>query len=199
MAWTLKGTYFENCPCDSVCPCTTSELSAAADTERCTVFLTWHIDSGDIEGTDVSGTNVATFFDTPQHMNEGGWKAGIFIDSKASDEQAGRLQSVFAGEKGGILGALAPLIGEVLGVERAPFEYRSAGTTHSVKVGDGIEFEIEDFVSPNTQQVVKITGIGFPNEWVSVAHATKSRFRAFGYDLSHEGKNAHASTFAWSA
>jgi hypothetical protein len=80
-----------------------------------------------------------------------------------------------------------------------PRRSASHSRCHSVKVGDGIEFEVEDFVSPNTQQVVKITGIGFPNEWVSVAHATKSWFRAFGYDLSHEGKNAHASTFAWSA
>ena len=38
MSWHVKGTYFENCSCDSVCPCTTSVLSRPADTERCSAF-----------------------------------------------------------------------------------------------------------------------------------------------------------------
>ena len=28
MAWTLEGTYFENCSCDTICPCTWSGLTA---------------------------------------------------------------------------------------------------------------------------------------------------------------------------
>jgi len=27
MAWRLEGNYFEHCPCDVVCPCTTSGLT----------------------------------------------------------------------------------------------------------------------------------------------------------------------------
>jgi hypothetical protein len=59
MAWRLEGTYFENCPCDMVCPCTTSGLTMPADAERCRVTLVFHIDSGEIEGVDVSGLTVA--------------------------------------------------------------------------------------------------------------------------------------------
>jgi len=36
-AWQMEGTYFENCSCDRVCPCTTSGLTMPADRERCRV------------------------------------------------------------------------------------------------------------------------------------------------------------------
>ncbi len=41
---------------------------------------------------------------------------------------------------------LAPLIGEVLGVERAPIEVVEEGLRHSVRIGDAIDFEVEDIV-----------------------------------------------------
>jgi hypothetical protein len=45
MAWRIEGTYFENCNCDMVCPCSTSGLTAPADHERCNVVLTFHIET----------------------------------------------------------------------------------------------------------------------------------------------------------
>ncbi len=44
------------------------------------------------------------------------------------------------------MAALAPLIGEMLGVERAAIEVQDDGVRHSVRVGDAIDFEIEDIV-----------------------------------------------------
>src|SRR3954451_20598766 len=88
VAWHLEGTYFENCPCDMVCPCTTSGLTMPADTERCRVVLVFHIDSGEVEGVDVSDLTVAMLADTPQVMAEGEWRVGLFMDEAASQEQA---------------------------------------------------------------------------------------------------------------
>ena len=59
MTWHVEGTYFENCSCDMVCPRTTSGLSEPADYERCQVVLAFHVDSGEVEGVDVSGLSVA--------------------------------------------------------------------------------------------------------------------------------------------
>jgi len=39
--------------------------------------------------------------------------------------------------------ALGPLVGENLGVERAPIEIREEGLRHSVKIGNAVDFEIE--------------------------------------------------------
>jgi hypothetical protein len=46
MAWNLTGTYFENCSCDMVCPCTTSAFSMPADQDRCRAVLAFHVDTG---------------------------------------------------------------------------------------------------------------------------------------------------------
>src|SRR5215210_8770076 len=63
MAWRLEGTYIENCNCDVVCPCGASGFSAPADYDRCTAVLAWHIDSGEVDGTDVGDISVVLVLD----------------------------------------------------------------------------------------------------------------------------------------
>jgi hypothetical protein len=202
MAWHLEGTYFENCPCDMVCPCTTSGLTMPADTERCRVVLIFHIASGEVEGVDVSGLSVAVFADTPALMSEGNWRVGMIMDAAASPEQAEKLGAAFSGELGGPMEAFAGLIGENLGVEVAPIEYVDDGRRHRARIGELAEIEIEDFVPPQTPEgeVSKLTGMYNPmNSTLTIARATTSRFNAFGLEFSHEGKNGHSAPFSWAA
>ena len=91
MAWTLEGTYFENCSCDTICPCAWSGLTAPATHDRCKAMLAFHIEQGDIEGVDVSGLSFALVVDSPPVMSDGGWKLGVVLDAAAADEQAGAL------------------------------------------------------------------------------------------------------------
>jgi hypothetical protein len=202
MAWRLEGTYFENCPCDMVCPCTTSGLTMPADAERCRVVLIFHIDSGEVEGVDVSALTVAVLADTPPVMADGNWRVGMFMDDAASPEQAEKLGAVFSGQLGGPMEALSGLIGENLGVEVAPMEYVDDGRRHRARIGELAEIEIEDFVPPQTPEgeVSKLTGIFHPvNSTLTIARATTSRFNAFGLEFSHEGKNGHSAPFSWAA
>jgi hypothetical protein len=202
MAWRLEGTYFENCPCDMVCPCTTSGLTMPADAERCRVVLIFHIYSGEVEGVDVNGLTVAVLADTPPVMADGNWRVGMFMDAAASPEQAEKLGAVFSGQLGGPMEALSGLIGENLGVEATPMEYVDDGRRHRVQLGDLAEIEIEDFVPPQTPEgeVSKLTGVFHPaNSTLTIARATTSRFNAFGLEFSHEGKNGHSAPFSWAA
>jgi hypothetical protein len=50
---------------------------------------------------------------------------------------------VFGGQLGGPMAGLTPLVGEMLGVERAQIEIDDDGLRHSVRVGDAIDFEIQ--------------------------------------------------------
>src|ERR1700716_3851717 len=145
MSWKLEGSYFETCSCDVVCPCTAS-LALGATHERCRVTLVFNVKDGDVDGTDVSGLSVAAVADTPKVMSDGNWRLGLFIDAAASDEQAEKLGAVFSGALGGPMQALGGLIGENLGVERAPIEVRNDGLRHSVRIGDAVDLEIEDVV-----------------------------------------------------
>jgi hypothetical protein len=200
MAWRLRGTYFETCSCQVVCPCSAS-LALGADYDRCKVTLVFNIVEGDVEGTDVGGLKVAAIADSPKVMSEGNWRLGVFVDAAASEEQAEQLLAVFGGQKGGPMEALGPLIGENLGVERAPIEITEEGLRHSVKIGDAIDFEVEDVVSfgVETGEPARLSGIFHPvGSELTIAKATRSRIDAFG--ISYQGKAAFSSSkFAWAA
>jgi hypothetical protein len=200
MAWRLAGSYFETCSCDVVCPCTAS-MSFGATNDYCRVVLVFHVKDGEVEGVDVSGLTVAAVADTPKVMTDGNWRIGVFIDAAASDEQAEKLGGVFSGALGGPMEGLGPLIGENLGVERAPIEVHEDGVKHSVRIGDAVDFEIEDIVPFGVEsgEAAKLTGIFHPaGPDLTVAHATRSRIDAFG--ISYEGKSAFSrSEFAWAA
>jgi hypothetical protein len=200
MAWNLEGTYVETCSCEFMCPCNAS-LAHGATYDRCRVTLVFNIVRGQVEGTDISGLKVAAIADTPKVMTDGNWRLGVFIDDKASDEQAERLIAVFSGQLGGPMAALGPLVGENLGVERAPIDLREEGLRHSVRIGDAIDFEIEDVVpfGIETGMPARIVGIFHPvaSEF-NVAEATRSRINAFG--IEYEGKSAlSTSHFSWAA
>ena len=200
MAWTLEGTYFETCSCEVVCPCTTS-LALGADYDRCRVTLVFNVVDGDVDGTDVSGTKVAAVADTPKVMTDGNWRLGVFIDAAASDEQAAKLGAVFSGRLGGPMEALGPLVGENLGAERAPIEVREDGLRHSVKIGDAVDFEIEDIVPFGVEsgRPARLTGIFHPAaSELTISKATRSKISAFG--IEYEGKSGFStSRFAWAA
>jgi hypothetical protein len=201
MAWHLKGSYFETCSCDLLCPCIVS-MDHGATNDYCRITLVFHIRDGEIEGTDVGGLKVVVVAESPQKvMSEGNWGLGIFIDERASDEQMEKLTAVFGGQKGGPMEVLTPLVGKVLGVERASIEIDENGLRHSVKVGDAIDFEVEDIVpfGIETGDPVRITGVFYPlGSELVVAEAKRSRIDAFG--IQYEGKSGLSkSEFSWAA
>src|SRR3954454_22127809 len=145
MSWNLKGSYVETCSCDLMCPCNLS-FDHGATYDFCRVTLVFDIREGEVDGTPIAGLKVALIADTPKVMTDGNWRLGVFVDERASEEQAGKLVQVFSGQIGGPMAGLAPLVGEILGVERARIEVRHDGLRHSVRVGDAIDFEVEDVV-----------------------------------------------------
>ena len=163
MSWKIKGSYVETCSCDLICPCNAS-FDHGATYDYCRVTLVFNIKEGEIEGTDVGGLKVAAIADTPKVMTDGNWKLGMFVDENASDEQMEKLTAVFGGQLGGPMAGLAPLVGEMLGVERVPIEVVDDGVRHSVKIGDAIDFEIEDIVpfGIETGQPVRFNGMFHP-------------------------------------
>jgi hypothetical protein len=200
MSWKLKGSYAETCSCELMCPCNLS-LDHGATYDFCRVTLAFDIREGEIEGTDVGGLSVVAIADTPKVMSAGNWKIGVFVSEAASDEQMDKLVKVFSGQLGGPMAGLAPLVGEFLGAERAPIEVVNDGRRHGVRVGDAIDFEIEDIVpfGVETGQPIRFSGMFHPvGSDLTMAEAKRSRIDAFG--ISFEGKTGLSySEFAWAA
>ncbi len=200
MAWNLRGSYVETCSCELMCPCNLS-FDHGATYDFCRVTLVFNIHEGEVEGTDIAGCKVAVIADTPKVMTEGNWRLGVFIDDQASDEQEEKLVGVFTGGLGGPMAALAPLVGEVLGVERAKIEIEDDGLRHSVRVGDGIDFEVEDIVpfGVETGEPVRFSGMFHPvGSDLTMAEAKRSRINAFG--IQYDGKTGLSKAdFSWAA
>jgi hypothetical protein len=201
MAWSIEGRYFENCSCEVVCPCTAS-LALGADYEDCRVALVFHIDSGEVEGVDVSGVTLAAIAESPKYMLEGNWRLGVLMDESASDEQAEKLGAVFSGQLGGPMAALGPLLGENLGLERVAMEFSSENGHHKLTVGGKGQVEVDDVVPFGSEsgEPSKLTDIFHPaGSTLTIAKATEeSGISAFGIDLPNAGKSGFSSKFAWS-
>ena len=200
MSWSLKGSYVETCSCELMCPCNLS-FDHGATYDFCRVTLVFDIREGEIDGTDVGGVPVALIADTPKVMTEGNWRLGVFVDDSASDEQAEKLGQVFSGALGGPMAGLAPLVGEILGIAREPIEVRHDGLRHSVRIGSGIDFEIEDIVpfGVETGEPVRFNGMFHPvGSDLTMAEAKRSQIDAFG--IEYKGKSGLSkSEFAWAA
>lgn len=200
MAWNLTGSYAETCSCELMCPCNLS-FDHGATYDFCRATLVFNIRAGEIEGTDIAGRRVAMILDTPKVMTDGNWRVGVYVDDQASDEQFDKLVQVFGGQLGGPMGALAPLVGEVVGAERAAIETADDGLRHSVRVGDTIDFEIEDIVpfGVETGEPVRFNGMFHPvASDLTMAEAKHARINAFG--ISYEGRTGlSTSEFSWTA
>jgi hypothetical protein len=200
MSWRLNGSFGETCSCELMCPCNLS-LDHGATYDFCRATLVFDIKEGDVDGTGIGGLKVVAIIDTPKVMTEGNWRLGIFIDEQATDEQADKLVQVFGGQLGGPMAALTPLVGEIVGVERARIEVHDDGLRHSVRVGDAIDFEVEDIVpfGVETGEPVRFSGMFHPvGSDLTMAEAKRSRIDAFG--IQYEGKTGlSTSEFSWAA
>jgi len=200
MAWNLKGSYAETCSCDLMCPCNLS-MDHGATYDFCRVVLAFNIREGQIDGTDVGGRKVVGIADTPKVMTEGNWRLGFFVDDQATDEQFDRLVQLFSGRLGGPMAGLGPLIGEMRGVERVPIEFADDGLRHSVRVGDAIDFEVEDVVPFGKEdgQPVRFDGMFHPvSPNMTMAENKRSNIDAFG--IRFEGRTGLSTAeFSWAA
>ena len=200
MAWNLRGSYAETCSCELMCPCNLT-FDHGATYDYCRATLAFNIREGEVDGTDISGRKVVVIIDTPKVMTEGNWRVGVLIDAEATDEQVDKLAQVFTGQLGGPMAGIAPLVGEMVGVERAQIELDDDGLRHSVHAGDAIDFEIEDIVpfGIETGQPVRFSGMFHPvAPDLTMAEAKRSQINAFG--IQYEGKSGlSTSEFAWAA
>ena len=142
MAYELEGTLLEVCTCNVLCPCWVGE---DPDGGTCDGLLGWHFESGTIEGGDVSGRTFVIMAHIPGNILAGDWKAVVYIDDGATDEQQEALINVWTGKLGGPVADLASLVGEVVAVERVPIAFDVKEGTGTIKVGDALDAELAPF------------------------------------------------------
>src|SRR5579883_148774 len=203
MTWRMKGDYFEHCSCDAHCPCTASGLTARPTQGHCDVVFAIHIDQGHYDNVTLDGLNWMLALSTPGPMHQGNATAALYIEQRASAEQAQALTTIATGQAGGmpkLVGEMIPIT-NFLGVKQVPIEFHKDGLKR-VAVSPGIaDMEIEAFQGPDGGPVM-LGNIVHPfahNNTLTLGTATKGIFTDYNLAWDNTGKNAHYSPFEWSA
>ncbi|HET9477009.1 MAG TPA: DUF1326 domain-containing protein [Dehalococcoidia bacterium] len=201
MSYTLEGSLLEVCNCDILCPCWVGE---DPDPGTCDSIVAYHVDSGAVNGTDVSGRTMALLCHLPGNVLNGNWKVVMIVDDKANGAQQQALVDLFSGKLGGPLADYAQLIGEVVAVERMPVLYEIHEGKGTLKIGSIAEADMEPYRSPagnvTTLNESAFSTIPGSPAWVAKASKYIRKTSAFGLkDLELSGKNAIQGTFRFAA
>jgi len=195
-SWKVNGTYFEACNCAAACPC----VFLSAPTEgNCTAILAWHIDEGSYGSASLNGFNVALLAHSPGHMMQTKWKVALYLDERASADQQKALGGIFSGQAGGHLAAVAPLIGEVMGVKAVPIEYSANGKQRSLRIPNIAEADIEALEGQGGA-LVTIEHHPFtpvPGQAAVVSTSKRLNISDYGIALDISGKNGFYSPFSY--
>ena len=103
VGWWIRGSYFEACNCDPICPCRRiNGVPGGRSTHGvCTGVLSWLIEDGTIEQMDVSGLPVALASRYSDDEEGSPWTWILYLDARALDAQRDALEAVFTGRLGG--------------------------------------------------------------------------------------------------
>ena len=103
MSWHIRGTYFESCNCDAICPCRRIDgVPGGRSTHGvCLGVLSWLIEDGAADGIDLSGLPVAMAVKYSDDEPGSPWTWVLYVEARATDEQRDALERIYTGQSGG--------------------------------------------------------------------------------------------------
>lgn len=196
MGYVVEGALLEVCTCNILCPCWVGE---DPDNGICEGVLSWHIDSGSANGTDLSGRTITLLVHIPGNILQGNWRGVVYIDDGATDEQQQAMLDIWTGKMGGPIADLAQLMGEVIAVERQPvlFQVEGKGVAGRLAIGDAVQAELEPFQGATGEPSALHDSIftTIPGSPAYVGKASSYKAKAHGFDIDLQGHNAVSGRF----
>src|SRR5215467_10987818 len=148
-SWHIRGSYFESCNCDAICPCRRiDDVSGGRSTNGiCLGVLTWLIEEGAAAETDLAGLPVALALRYDDDEPGSPWTWILYLDERASEEQQSALESIFTGRLGGDALEHFPWAwkaSELVGVRRAEIELDHTPRRQWLRIRDHVTVLIRD-------------------------------------------------------
>jgi len=198
MGYRLKGSLLEVCDCQVLCPCWVGE---DPDGGTCNTALAWHFDEGVINSIDVTGLTLGLVGHVPGNILKGNIRAILFVDDRATTEQQTALIEVYTGGQGGPVSDFAQLIGEIVGVERAPILFQIEKGKGLLKIGTIAQAAIEPFMGATGEPTTLHDSV-FSTIPGSPAYVGKSKHfslqnSTLGIHLDLQGHNAIQGQFCF--
>jgi hypothetical protein len=103
MSWRIRGSYFESCSCDAICPCRTIDgvRGGRSTWGECLGVLSWIIDEGHVDDLSLDGLSVALATRYSDDEPGSPWSFVMYVDDRALPAQREALQAVYTGGLGG--------------------------------------------------------------------------------------------------
>ena len=164
--WRVKGSYFEGCNCEAICPCRSvrGAPGGASTHGECFGALSWHILEGhadDLDLTDLLVVMTLRYFDRVQPATK--WEVVLYVDHRASEAQLEALSAIFLGRAGGTVAAqYGRAIGDVHGVRRARIAVEHLAARKRIAVAGYITLEAEEPASEPGEVACGIPGLDRP-------------------------------------
>ena len=201
--WKIEGQYMETCNCAFICPCIGSNLAAQPTEGDCKAAIAMRIERGNRAEVGLDGLSFIVLLHSPGAMEDGNIKVGLIVDNKADDDQTDAIAAIATGVEGGPMAALAPLVGEVAGIEKRSIVFEHDGMNHSVKAEELVEQSLEGVPSVSAEgEPIYLENTCHPvSSKLALANAKSSSFHAFGIDWEDSSgtRNGHFAPFAWSS
>jgi hypothetical protein len=103
MSWRVRGSYFESCNCEAICPCRKIDgvPGGRSTYGECLGVLSWVIEDGRADHVALDGLRVAMA--TRYHDDEPGspWRFVLYVDERGDEEQRTAVERIWTGALGG--------------------------------------------------------------------------------------------------
>lgn len=198
--WRMTVHNIEACNCSPGCNC---QFTGFPDKGNCEAIIGGEVKEGSYGEVPLAGVRYVIAFIYPKAIHQGGGNVALFIDERATREQAEAIGAILSGRAGGMpFEALAGTYGSVDGPIRAPIEMTVDGTRSHFRIPGVLELAqipLKDAVSGQDKSVQ----IVYPNGgffW-NVGNVATTATLDCNYGLirfRHPGGFASYSTPTWS-
>jgi hypothetical protein len=163
MSWHIRGSYFESCNCEPICPCRRIDGRPGGRSTHgvCMGVLSWLIEAGEVEDTDVSGLPVALASRYSDDEAGSPWSWVLYLDERASAQQRAALEEVFTGRLSGDAERHFPWAwkqSNLLAVRPAVIEVDHTPRRQWLRVRDEVSVRIRDRYDTTSQVTCVIPG-----------------------------------------
>ena len=149
MSWRIRGSYFESCNCDAICPCRKIDGRPGGRSTHgiCMGVLTWLIDEGAVDGVDLAGSPVAMALRYSDDEEGSPWTWILYLDAGSTDDRRAALEGIFTGRLGGDAETHFPWVwkpSEMVAVRPVEIELDHTRRRQWLRVRDHVSVRIRD-------------------------------------------------------
>jgi hypothetical protein len=169
VSWRIRGSYFESCNCDAICPCRRIDgVPGGRSTHGvCMGVLSWLVEDGVADGVDVSGLPVAIALQYSDDEPGSPWTWVLYLDSRAAEEQRAALESIFTGRLGGDAQTHFPWVwktSELVAVRPVEIDVDHTRRRQRLRIRDRVSVRIRDRYAGDETVTCVIPGHERPGE-----------------------------------